>query len=513
MKLLSACVMLICLSGLVYAGQPFDPFIVGGEGNIGIRGHNDVLTVTITGVKLANAFKDLAKTLKEDFQVNLQPPQAPPALANKYFTGEFKANAAEVFDKLAEAAGAHIEKQGDKTILVAGKGKDIPKAQAPAKAETPADKQASAKLVIESPAFKAGAVIPAKHTRYGANISPALNWSGMPKEAKELVVICGDTDAGEFTHWLMYAIPAGTKGLAEGLSSKPTIDTPKGACQGKNDFDGVGYGGPEPPSGTGVHHYRFRLFALDANLKLEPGTTKDILLRAMKKHIVAEGELIGTAGYAVEQKPAGTDINTLIKQLGDEEFSTREAASKSLIKLGEQARKPLEKLIQDTQDADICSRVNAVLHVLSMPKDFAALTQAERVIAQLPFESKVSDDGKTINFNNYGHDSDFICDFGNVRVVIEDQPYNGSSKGSFTIGEGGRSGGSNMGSFSYHTANGVTDITFRGIKWKVEGKIMKIAGQETGFGGGTNRVIFLDKAGKYKKRVDMSQEKTGAAKK
>ncbi len=290
MKLLSAGVMLICLSGLVYAGQPSDPF---GEGNIGIQGNNGVFTVKITGVKLANVFKELATTLKFN-EVNLQPPQVPPALAGKYFTGEFTANEEELFDKLAEAAGAHIEKRGDKTILVAGKGKDIPKAQAPGKAETPAGKPASAKLVIESSAFKAGAVIPAKHSRYGANISPSLNWSGIPKEAKELVLICDDTDAGEFTHWLMYAIPAGTKGLAEGLARKPTIDTPKGACQGKNDFDGVGYGGPEPPSGTGMHHYRFRLFALDANLKLEPGTSKNTVLKAMEKHIVAEGELIGT---------------------------------------------------------------------------------------------------------------------------------------------------------------------------------------------------------------------------
>ena len=300
MKLMSVGVILICLSGLVYAAQGENPFIVGGEGSIGLHGDNGVFTVKITGVKLANAFKDLAKTLKEN-EVNLQPPQAPPALANKYFTGEFKASAEELFDKLAEASGAHIEKRGDKTILVAGKGKDSPKAQAPAKAtqapakaETPADMPASAKLVIESSAFKAGAVIPAKHTRYGANISPALNWSGIPKEAKELVLICDDADAGEFTHWLMYAIPAETKGLAEGLSRKPTLDTPKGACQGKNDFDGVGYGGPEPPSGTGVHRYRFKLFALDANLKLEPGISKSTVLKAMEKHIVAEGELMGT---------------------------------------------------------------------------------------------------------------------------------------------------------------------------------------------------------------------------
>ena len=217
-------------------------------------------------------------------------------------------------------------------------------------------------------------------------------------------------------------------------------------------------------------------------------------------------------GLALAGEPKAGDIETLIKQLGDEDFSVREAASKGLIKLGEPARKPLEKLVQETKDAEVNSRANAILHLLSMSKEFAALTKEERAIAQLPYQSKVSDDGKTINFSNYGHDGNFISDFGNVRVVIEDQPYNGTMGGSFTIGEGGGSSSVGGGSFSVRSANGVTDVNFRDIKWKVEGNILKIAGQETGFGGGTNRVIFLDKTGKFKKRVDMPQEKDAGKK-
>ncbi len=216
------------------------------------------------------------------------------------------------------------------------------------------------------------------------------------------------------------------------------------------------------------------------------------------------------AGMAFAGEPKAGDIETLIKQLGDEDFSVREAASKGLIKLGEPARKPLEKLLKETKDAEINNRATAIVRLLNMSKDLAALTTEERDIAQLPFKSAVSDDGTTVHYSNYGHDIGFICDFGNVRIVVEGQRFNDGSSGSFFVGEGGGSG--RTGSFFYKTANGVTDVTFREINWKVEGKILKIAGQETGFGAGTNRVIFLDKTGKFKKRVDVPQEKNAGKK-
>lgn len=217
--------------------------------------------------------------------------------------------------------------------------------------------------------------------------------------------------------------------------------------------------------------------------------------------------LIGSV-HAADSKPAAApaDVDALVKQLSDDDFATREAASKSLVALGEKARKPLEKLLKETKDADLNSRADAILGVLSMPRDFAALTAAEREIAKLPFKSTVSEDGKTVTFNNYGHGDAFISDFGNVRVVIEAQPYNGTTNGSISTSGGGRTSVS-AGSFKCNSANGVHDISFRGISWKVEGSIVKVAGEETGFGGATNRVIFLDKAGKFKKRVDMPQEK------
>ena len=74
----------------------------------------------------------------------------------------------------------------------------------------------------------------------------------------------------------------------------PTSETlPSGAKQGVNDFKRVGYGGPCPPPGK-PHRYYFKLYALDTNLELKPRATKAELLRAMKGHLLAETELIGT---------------------------------------------------------------------------------------------------------------------------------------------------------------------------------------------------------------------------
>ena len=65
-----------------------------------------------------------------------------------------------------------------------------------------------------------------------------------------------------------------------------------GTRQGRNDFRRVGYGGPCPPPGK-PHRYFFKVYALDAKLDLKPGETKEELERAMKGHLLEQGELIG----------------------------------------------------------------------------------------------------------------------------------------------------------------------------------------------------------------------------
>jgi Raf kinase inhibitor-like YbhB/YbcL family protein len=144
-------------------------------------------------------------------------------------------------------------------------------------------------LILTSPAFPAQSPIPRKYTGEGQDISPPLAWSGVPQDAKELALICEDPDAPPPTpwvHWVAYGIPPTQQGLPEGAHEHLT--------QGQNDFHKTGYAGPMPPPGHGVHHYHFRLYALDAPLQAGPGLTKKQLQAAMRGHILAEGELIGT---------------------------------------------------------------------------------------------------------------------------------------------------------------------------------------------------------------------------
>lgn len=144
-------------------------------------------------------------------------------------------------------------------------------------------------IQLSSDAFEAGGPIPEKHTGEGANVSPPLNWTGVPEGTRELALICDDPDAPRprpWVHWVVYGIPADQTGLPEGGAP--------GALEGKNDFGRTGYGGPMPPRGHGVHRYRFKVYALDTELDAASGLTKDQLLEAMQGHVISEGELVGT---------------------------------------------------------------------------------------------------------------------------------------------------------------------------------------------------------------------------
>jgi Raf kinase inhibitor-like YbhB/YbcL family protein len=149
---------------------------------------------------------------------------------------------------------------------------------------------ASAQITVRSPAFQAGSMIPAQFTCKGANQNPPLQFRGIPKEAKSLVLIMDDPDAPGrlFTHWLVWNIGPATTQLGED-------SVPAGAAQGTNDFGQRGYGGPCPPSGT--HRYYFRVFALDRKLDLKSGTNRAALDHALKNHILARGELMGRCSH------------------------------------------------------------------------------------------------------------------------------------------------------------------------------------------------------------------------
>jgi len=146
-------------------------------------------------------------------------------------------------------------------------------------------------MQLTSTAFKEGAPIPASHGYENENLSPPLKWSDVPEGVKSFALICDDPDAprGTWVHWVRLNIPAETQELKSAPGGKVDL---RGVVQGKNSFKELGYGGPAPPSGT--HHYHFKLYALDRLLDLKEGATKDDVVKALKDHIVAQGQLMGT---------------------------------------------------------------------------------------------------------------------------------------------------------------------------------------------------------------------------
>ncbi len=153
-------------------------------------------------------------------------------------------------------------------------------------------------LTVRSEAFGPGERIPRRYAREGDDVSPPITWSRPPDGTKELALVCDDPDAPRaqpWVHWLVYSIPPGTHELREGVSlAAPRLDTPDGANQGPNSWGELGWGGPLPPKGDSAHHYHFTLYALDRRLGLGPGADKDALLDAIKDHVLARGELVGT---------------------------------------------------------------------------------------------------------------------------------------------------------------------------------------------------------------------------
>src|SRR5512132_4274214 len=153
----------------------------------------------------------------------------------------------------------------------------------------------TASLAIRSPAFGDGAEIPIRYTCESADVSRALEWSGVPAGAMSLALVVDDPDAPDprapkmtWVHWVLYDLPPGTAGLAEAVGHA----LPPGTRQGVNDWKRTGWGGPCPPIGR--HRYFFKLFALDAPLGDLGNPTKVKLEAAMKGHVLAEARLMGT---------------------------------------------------------------------------------------------------------------------------------------------------------------------------------------------------------------------------
>lgn len=146
-------------------------------------------------------------------------------------------------------------------------------------------------LKVTSSAFQEGQMIPAKYTADGEDISPPIAWTGVPEGTRSIALINDDPDApmGTWVHWVVWNIPPEMTSLDEGVPDDAALTN--GTRQGKTDFGSIGYGGPAPPSG--VHRYFFKVYALDTMLDLSAGATKADLEKAMKGHILAQGQLMG----------------------------------------------------------------------------------------------------------------------------------------------------------------------------------------------------------------------------
>lgn len=149
-------------------------------------------------------------------------------------------------------------------------------------------------LTISSTAFAHLGEIPVRHACEGDDRSPPLAWSGVPAEAKSLVLIVDDPDAPDpaapkmtWVHWLLYNLPADIGGLAEGVGALPG-----GTLEGFNDFKRTAYGGPCPPIGR--HRYFHKLYALGVVLPDLGKPTKSVLEKTMAGHVLAQAQLMGT---------------------------------------------------------------------------------------------------------------------------------------------------------------------------------------------------------------------------
>ena len=148
-------------------------------------------------------------------------------------------------------------------------------------------------MKISSTAFADNGEIPAVHTCEGRDVAPPLQFGGVPAGAKSLALIVDDPDAPDpaapkmtWVHWVVYDLAPATAGLPEGGA------LPAGARDGLNDWKRIGYGGPCPP--VGRHRYFFKLYALDTTLSFAHPPVKHQLEQAMKGHVLAHAELVGT---------------------------------------------------------------------------------------------------------------------------------------------------------------------------------------------------------------------------
>ena len=146
--------------------------------------------------------------------------------------------------------------------------------------------------------FKDFCFLDSKYSMDGGNVSPHLKWINVPEETKSLAILVHDPDApiaSGFWHWQIVNIPVTLNEIAEGSSKK--MQEP--ILEKNNDGDFLGWYGPQPPKGHGVHRYVFELVALDIE-KLQTNVTQSRAYTAFMiwSHTIATAKI--TALYKVD---------------------------------------------------------------------------------------------------------------------------------------------------------------------------------------------------------------------
>lgn len=152
-------------------------------------------------------------------------------------------------------------------------------------------------IEVASPAFDHRSRLPGPYAAEGQNISPPLEWEEGPSGTQSYALLMEDPDVDEeppFVHWMIYNVPADVTMLEEGVPGTPRLQKPEGALQGANDRGAIGYFGPRPPVGDPAHPYHFQVFALDTLLDLPHGASRAEFLDAVRGHVLASGEIVGT---------------------------------------------------------------------------------------------------------------------------------------------------------------------------------------------------------------------------
>jgi hypothetical protein len=149
---------------------------------------------------------------------------------------------------------------------------------------------------LYSPAFQDQATIPVKHVMPGAggkNVSIPYAWEDVPEETKSLALALIDPHpvANNWIHWLVINIPAQTTTMSEGASGQ---QMPEGSNELHNSFGQPGYGGPQPPAGTGAHPYVATMYALNVeSLDLPYNASLDQFYQAIEGKVLDQAEYTG----------------------------------------------------------------------------------------------------------------------------------------------------------------------------------------------------------------------------